>query len=422
MFIRYSGVRTYIKEIKYMKNALSPLRGTERISSVDTMRGFALFGILLVNMLIFQYGLFGEYEYIETSQGLEKFSASFINIFGTGSFVTLFSFLFGFGVMILRDRSREKKQRFWTVYLRRLLLLLAFGLLHGTYIWEGDILTSYALCGFCLFLFLWCKPKVWLTIALVIIGLMSAFSFIPAEEGSEDTLATSPSYLAQEKEVYSTGSYSEVVHFRNNSMPFEDTSDGEMIAFGIFGVLASLPMFFLGAYVAAKRWLHEPDRYVSLYKKMWWISLLIGFPLKIVPQFIQNDSLEGLSSSLGAPLVAIFYISSIALLTYSNRWKKLLNALARAGKLSLTNYLSQSIVFTFLFYGYGFGLFSKVGVTGGIVFTIVFFTIQLFLSKLWLQFFVIGPLEWVWRLWTYLKIPSIRRKKTKRPTQISAGL
>ncbi|WP_172463543.1 DUF418 domain-containing protein [Priestia endophytica] len=405
-----------------MKNALSPLRGTERISSVDTMRGFALFGILLVNMLIFQYGLFGEYEYIENSQGLEKFSASFINIFGTGSFVTLFSFLFGFGVMILRGRSREKKRRFWTVYLRRLLLLLAFGFLHGTYIWEGDILTSYALCGFCLFLFLWCKPKVWLTIALVIIGLMSAFSFIPAEEGSEDTLATSPSYLAQEKEVYSTGSYSEVVHFRNNSMPFEDTSDGEMIAFGIFGVLASLPMFFLGAYVAAKRWLHEPDRYVSLYKKMWWISLLIGFPLKIVPQFIQNDSLEGLSSSLGAPLVAIFYISSIALLTYSNRWKKLSNALARAGKLSLTNYLSQSIVFTFLFYGYGFGLFSKVGVTGGIVFTIVFFTIQLFLSKLWLQFFVIGPLEWVWRLWTYLRVPSIRRKKTKRPTQISAGL
>ncbi|AKO91394.1 DUF418 domain-containing protein [Priestia filamentosa] len=405
-----------------MKNALSPLRGAERISSVDTMRGFALFGILLVNMLIFQYGLFGEYEYIETAQGLEKISASFINIFGTGSFVTLFSFLFGFGVMILRDRSREKQRRFWTVYLRRLLLLLAFGLLHGTYIWEGDILTSYALCGFCLFLFLWCKPKVWLTIALVIIGLMSAFSFIPAEEGSEDTLEASPSYLAQEKEVYATGSYSEVVHFRNNSMPFEDTSDGEMIAFGIFGVLASLPMFFLGAYVAAKRWLHEPDRYVSLYKKMWWISLLIGFPLKIVPQFLQNESLEGLSASLGAPLVAIFYISSIALLTYSNRWKKLSNALARAGKLSLTNYLSQSIFFTFLFYGYGFGLFSKVGVTSGIVFTLVFFTIQLFLSKLWLQFFIIGPLEWIWRLWTYLKIPSIKRKKKKRPTQISAGL
>ena len=415
MFIRYSEVRTYIKEIKYMKNALSPLTGAERISSVDTMRGFALFGILLVNMLIFQYGLFGEYEYIETAQGLEKVSASFINIFGTGSFVTLFSFLFGFGVMILRDRSREKQRRFWTVYLRRLLLLLAFGLLHGTYIWEGDILTSYALCGFCLFLFLWCKPKVWLTIALVIIGLMSAFSFSPAEEAS-------PSYLAQEKEVYATGSYSEVVHFRNNSMPFEDTSDGEMIAFGIFGVLASLPMFFLGAYVATKRWLHEPDRYVSLYKKMWWISLLIGFPLKIVPQFIQNESLEGLSASLGAPLVAIFYISSIALVTYSNRWKKLSNALAQAGKLSLTNYLSQSTFFTFLFYGYGFGLFGKVGVTGGILFTIVFFTIQLFLSKLWLQFFIIGPLEWIWRLWTYLKIPSIKRKKKKRPTQISAGL
>jgi uncharacterized protein len=168
-------------------------------------------------------------------------------------------------------------------------------------------------------------------------------------------------------------------------------------------------MFLLGAFVARKKWLLHVSKHRKLFFRVWWLTLLIGFPSKIAYLFNGSYAYEMLHTTIGGPLVAMFYASSIALLASNSKWRKHLEPLAYVGRLSLTNYLMQSIVFTTLFYGYGFGLFNRIGIFGGLVLVFVFFIIQIVASRWWLNRYYIGLFEWLWRAGTYVTIPKLRR-------------
>jgi uncharacterized protein len=393
-----------------MNHRSSPLNEENRILSLDLMRGLALLGILLANSLHFQYGLFlvpDIHNYYPLGW-IDHVAEGVIRIFAVSSFYTLFSFLFGYGMAFLKERLEQQNKPFNPLYWRRTLILLFVGLAHGIFIWDGDILFVYALTAFVLFFFLKLKERGLLIWSFVLLFLMALSIASPEDESMKALDEQLLNYSLEEKEVLTFGSFSEVVSFRFLADPLGLGFAGDVII-NVTAMVSVLGMFLLGAFVARKKWLLHVSKHRKLFFRVWWLTLLIGFPSKIAYLFNGSYAYEMLHTTIGGPLVAMFYASSIALLASNSKWRKHLEPLAYVGRLSLTNYLMQSIVFTTLFYGYGFGLFNRIGIFGGLVLVFVFFIIQIVASRWWLNRYYIGLFEWLWRAGTYVTIPKLRR-------------
>lgn len=394
-----------------MTTRFIPLQEKDRIASLDMMRGLALLGILLANSMHFQFGLFlipDIHDYYPLG-ALDRATEMFIFLFAQSSFYTLFSFLFGYGMVLLKERLEQRELRFGVVYWRRMFILLVVGYLHGLFIWDGDILFIYALTSFILFFFLKLKERGLLIWAALLLLMMASSIGAPQDDS---TLALDEQlyhYSLEEKEALSKGSYFDVVFFRLHADPLGMGIIGDMILTST-AMVSVLGMFLLGSFVARKKWLEDISSHQALIKRVWWITLLIGFPSKLAYVLQNTYQNEILHTTVGGPLIAIFYASSIALIATSEKGRKVLQPLTYVGRLSLTNYLMQSIVFTTLFYGYGMGLFNRIGFFAGMLLAFVFFFIQIVVSKWWLKHFHIGPFEWVWRVGTYLHVPRLRRR------------
>ncbi|GAE37407.1 DUF418 domain-containing protein [Halalkalibacter akibai] len=392
-------------------NKSGPLNETDRILSLDIMRGLALLGILLANSLHFQYGLFlvpDIHNYYPLGT-IDQIAEGFIRLFASASFYTLFSFLFGYGMAFLKERLEAANQPLRPLYWRRTVILLIVGFLHGTFIWDGDILFVYALAAFILYFFLKLKERGLLISSFLLLFIMSLSIATPEDDSMTLMDEQLLSYSIEEKQVLSTGTYFDIVSFRLFNDPLGLGWVGELIIH-FSSMLSVLGMFLLGAYVARKKWLIDVSYHRPFLIRLWWITLIVGFPSKIM--YVLNDryAFEMLHATVGGPLVAMFYALSIVLLSSSTKGRQILYPLSYVGRLSLTNYLLQSIVFTTLFYSYGFNLFNRIGIFFGVVIAFAFFFLQVLLSKWWLQRFYIGPFEWVWRAGTYLKIPKLRRR------------
>jgi uncharacterized protein len=394
-----------------MKNNLTPITEKERIHSIDVIRGFALLGIFLVNMAAFHSPDMYKGSN-ENLSSLEQMIRNGIDIFAQASFYTLFSFLFGFGMVIFIDRAKEKGLNFKRLFIRRLLVLLFIGLIHAFLIWHGDILISYALIGFILLFFSNARSKTLLTSglsillipALLLSGLLLFISFLSPEQGH---LQKNETLYNESIQNYKYGTFIEVTTQRIHDWYYVNNIENFL-----FLVAAILPLFLLGAYVAREKWFNQVSIHRKAIQKMWLISLVIGTPTKLLPYFTsQNIGTDFLQDSIGGPALALFYGTTIVLLMEGQRWKKLLKPFSYVGRLSLTNYLFQSLICTTIFYGYGFGLYGEINHIEGVILTLGIYVIQIIFSYLWLKGFQYGPMEWVWRILTYGKIQSFRRER-----------
>ncbi|MDY0394623.1 DUF418 domain-containing protein [Virgibacillus halophilus] len=199
-----------------------PVQGGERIISLDIIRGFALSGILLVNMPLFQTPLVNElYMLSPALTPVDQFLRMLLDIFVEAKFFTIFSFLFGIGFYIFMKRAEEKTGRFYLLYTRRLIALAIFGLLHLIFLWYGDILLRYALSGFLLIFFYRSKEKTilkgLLAIAIILICLLSINIFSSPEslETQINNLQAEGKVKAEEAiHIYQNGSYAEWLSYR----------------------------------------------------------------------------------------------------------------------------------------------------------------------------------------------------------------
>jgi uncharacterized protein len=393
--------------------ALHPILPNERIITLDIIRGFAIFGIFLVNMLDFH----SPWQYVNMAEWwplpADRATEIFINIFAQASFYTLFSFLFGYGLMILKERAELKGYTARGLFFRRLLALLGIGVVHAFLIWSGDILISYAIIGVIFFLFLHTKPKTKLVWGIVLIGvptllvagLLFLVSLLDPENMSKGFYDLDKAHDALE--AYGSGNYADIF-----SQRIQDWWDINNFANFPFLILALLPMFLLGAYASQIKILEQVEsKLISLKKVCLWTGVF-GFTIKIFPYMVNPDniSLLYIQDSLGGPLLAIFYFTGITLLCRHRAVTQFLKPLSFVGRLSLSNYLFQSIVCTLIFYNYGLGLYGEVRPIYGLGLNIVIFALQIYLSKRWLQSFQFGPAEWVWRFFTYGKRQPLRRE------------
>lgn len=382
----------------------------KRIHMIDGLRGFSLFGILLANLLIFQYGIYGkdEIEFFALSAVDETFYA-FIKIAVEGSFMPIFTFLFGYSLIMMRNQFIQKELGVkWRLF-RRFCALMILGLIHATYLWEGDILFLYGMMGIFLLVFVNRKAKTILIWAILFFLLLTSLMLIPGEEDLFVDPALQTTYIQETTAVYQSGTYMDIKTYRNESVDpmSKSMTDGEMIALLFIVPFVIAPMFLLGMYAGKKQFFFNIEKERKFY---WFVALfgiIVGLSMKSYGYFQLNTGF----SMIGGIMLSFGYIGLIALIYSLRPALQLFKYFENIGKLSLTNYMMQTIICTTIFYGYGFGLFAKAGVFQAILLGILIFIMQMAASALYLRYFRYGPLEKLVRVGTYFSVFSLRKRK-----------
>ncbi len=399
---------------------------------MDVLRGFAILGILVVNMAFFSAPIYQQLVDAKLFSGaVDRAVHGLIRFFGEGKFYTLFSFLFGLGFSIQMMRAQTHGAAFLPLYLRRILGLLLIGLVHSFFIWCGDILVTYAVLGLLLllfrrrsdrFLFVW-VVALWLVPVLLygslsaLIGLAQTFPEAAAEVSRlvAETAASHERRFETALRVYASGSLGEIQAQRTADVLY-------LYWVTPFRNLPSIvAMFLLGLWAGRRRILEDPDARRELAKRV----LRWGIPLAIVGNLIYtmaaevsnpgkpswNGTLARAGIAFGGPALCLVYASAIVLLLDRGRWRARLTPLAAVGRTALSNYLFQSIVCTLIFNAYGLRLYGRVGPALGLVFAVAIYSGQVPLSRWWLERFRFGPAEWVWRSVTYGRLQRLRLKR-----------
>lgn len=398
----------------------APTSARQRIVSMDVLRGFALLGIFLMNIEAMSGPLGEAMSGIGTQwQGVDRIADALIYIFVQGKFYTLFSLLFGMGFVLFMDRARAAGRGGW-LFVRRLAVLLAFGVLHGVFIWAGDILSAYALVGVALLLFANVSVRWLWWIGLGLFVLMPGFLLVMAAGmamlgDAGQSLAASTAHMLQEMDeaqrlAYGSGSYLQAMARRGFDFAM---SVGNLLSFGVL----LLGIFVIGAALQRGGVTAEPGRHRRLLQGLLWIGLPLGLLLMLVSVWVSpqsgNPMVPAQAAAMGLLMLAqlpmaLGYMAAVLLAMDSVAGRRALGWLAPVGRMALSNYLLQSIIATTVFYGYGLGWFDQVGRVQQVLFVLLVFAGQVLLSHLWLARFRYGPAEWLWRWATYGSRPPLR--------------
>lgn len=404
-----------------MRSELRPTDPRSRDAALDIVRGVALLGIFVVNMRFYAwpgyYWAMAGYEPFQSAT--DRWIRFAVDVFAAGKFLSIFAFLFGLGVAFQLRRAEERGEDGGAFLLRRFFVLLMLGIAHVVLLWMGDILSVYAVFGLSL-LYLRSWNDRWLlrlaglcgvAVAAFYAVLIAASWGAPAGGGGPLQAA----FLEQARtaiEVYSSGSFGAMAAQRILDYQFN-------LTFALPGIPIPYGMFLLG-FVAGRsgaweRIVASPER----LRAAAWKALGGGLLLSVAGNLLQAGDAAGAAVLLagdllhrfGAPVLALGYIGGILLLGRSAVGRRFLWPVAAAGRMTLTNYLLQSLITTTLFLGYGFGWYGRVTPAQTLLVAGVVYALQLVWSPLWFRSFRYGPLEWLWRSLTYRSLQPMRNPR-----------
>ncbi len=401
---------------------LQPVAVGERIAVLDILRGFALLGILLMNMEAFSGPLDLAFTGIDPQwHGLDYGVDAAIYVLVQGKFFTLFSLLFGAGFAIMAQRADAAGRAFAPFYLRRTAGLLLIGLCHALLVWSGDILVIYALVAVAL---LACReaPTRWLPAMGVLTYLGAAALMLllgammgqqaqvdPGSAQARAAIESAQQTIELQRQAYGHGSYAQAVLQRLRDF------GAQLSAIVVVGPEV-LGMFLIGSWFARSGALATPERFERLYRALRWGALPVGLVVMLVSAVWQPYLAPGTFTPASGAAFAMGSVASLLMclgyLAWIVRARAALRWLAPVGRMALTQYILQSLLCTWVFYGYGLGAFEQLPRAWQVPFALGVFALQVLLSHLWLRQFRFGPLEWGWRAMTYLQWPPLRRATT----------
>ena len=356
-----------------------PTNATERIDAIDVLRGVALFGVMAINLVMeFRISIFEQFLGPKTlaspvDRAIETILTQAVEL----KAFALFSLLFGAGLAIQFDRLTNSERRI-SLLMRRLAVLLVFGVIHLCLIWNGDILTEYALAGFIVLPFL-SGPRWLLTLsALAFLALYLAMQAFPPA-GLFPSRAAIWRDVMDANRIYATGGLLDVLAFRLREIPL-------IASLHAFVFLRTIGLFLVGA-LAWRSGILQNVRGLLVFA-----PLCIGFGAALI--YIGREP-------LGTILLALGYGAAILGIASFEHGKRLLGWAAPLGRMAFTNYVAQSLIFGWIFYGYGLGLFGRLGITQALAIGITVYAGQVLFSAWWLRHYRYGPIEWLWRTLMY---------------------
>lgn len=394
---------------------LSPVKSSERQVILDALRGFAILGICMANYPEFSLYTFQSEAAVAAMPTAEadRILRFLLYMFVDGKFYTIFSLLFGIGFSIIMTNAARKGKSGLRIFFRRMLVLTAIGFLHLMFIWSGDILVLYALLGMLLPLFrhvsdrgLLCAAAFFLLFPVLIDGAAEASGVWLSEPAVRRQWCYCGLYGIMEKNfgywLRDADSYAQVFQFlvQGAWVRVQEFVDGNRY-FKVFG------LFLLGFYIGRNRMYATLENRVRLLKAVSIYGFLFGLPLSVLYAWscMNGHPFGGAAHTIiytaSVYPLGLAYVCGICLLYI--RWKegRLWRLLAAPGRMALTNYIAQSVIGMFLFYGIGLGWGAGVGLVQTELVVLAVCLFQALFSRLWLSAFRFGPLEWVWRMLTY---------------------
>jgi uncharacterized protein len=368
-----------------------PISPAERIDAIDVLRGIALLGVVAINVVtIFRVSIFQQFLFPKPPLSLSPIDSAIETILTLAvdlKALALFSLLFGAGLAIQFERLAKSERR-TSLLVRRLIVLLVFGLIHLCLIWNGDILTEYALAGFIVLPFLF-GPRWLLAVAmLALLGLYLAMQVFPPPGLWPGTAAIAQDVMDANR-IYPTGSFLDVLAFRLRELPL-------FVSLHAFIFPRTIGLFLLGAFAWRTGILRNPSRRLLFSIAAACIGL--GAALMLCRS---GGETRALAEPLGTILLALGYGAATIGIANLDSGKKLLGWAAPLGRMAFTNYLAQSLIFGWIFYGYGLGLFGRLGVASALAIGVAVYIGQVFFSAWWLRRYRYGPVEWLWRTLMY---------------------
>jgi uncharacterized protein len=424
----------------------SPVPAAERLVCLDALRGVAVLAILVMNIYAFAMPL-AAYNNPLTMGGTEPINIGtwfFTHLFFDQKFMSIFSMLFGAGLIIMMDRATARGVVFGRIYFRRTSWLLVLGMLHGYFIWFGDILFHYALMGMFVFLFRDKSPKTLITIACCMLPVTLFINFASSfyveelqttaieleqlqqdgvtldgeqQQKLEEWLELRPFFAPTEEELNEEvkahkGNYVDVLVHRAPFVVFMQVNLTLVMVIWRVGGLMLIGMALM------KLGILSGERSSNYYRKMALWAYGTGLPLTIYSAFILNAHdfdplyvarIGGIPNYIGSVLVALGHIAVVMLIVSSGALEGLVDRFATVGRMALSNYLTHSIVMTTVFYGYGLGLYADIPRFWQQGFVVALVGVQLLISPWWLSRFRFGPAEWLWRSLTYGRVQPMRQ-------------
>ncbi len=399
-----------------------PTDPTARATVLDAVRGFALFGVCLGNIAT----AFSFWEWEGTADLIPKYElptdATMMYLYHAlvdGKFYSIFSLMFGLGFALQLGRRSDTDAALGT-YRRRLWILAGIGFAH-LLVWMGDILLFYALMGLILMRLRGLEDRralhwVVILLALPIVNylpmllhpmLTLGMPLFALGYGASMLVGVDPESMLVVTEAYVHGGVVDIARF---SLPGVFFRFGDLLYTGRpFKVVA---MFLLGMVIGRRRMWEQLEMHVPLLKRVLAWGLLVGLPANLLlavnsasPGDGGSSGLIGLGDTvlytLGVAPLALAYVAGFLLLWQRPAWQRVLRALAPTGRMALTNYLMQTLIAMLIFYGIGFGLGGRLGPTYFLPMVLAILAAQTLFSQWWLSRHPFGPMEGLWRRWTY---------------------
>ena len=396
------------------QNLAEPMALQSRLLNIDIIRGIALLGILLMNIQAFSmnFSAYSNPTSFGDLSGINFYVYYFSHIFADQKFMTIFSILFGVGIVLMAENIERKGGNTGKIHYKRMFILAIFGLLHAYLLWFGDILFPYALAGMIAYTARKKSVRFLLITAFLSIGFCSLVMYlisfaIPMMEEADlqNMLAMwAPTQEMIDKDILvNQASWLGQMEHRN-FMASKMQTNVLFYMFRIVGLMMiGMALFKLDFF--GKRFSNKSLAISAV------ITLALGLLLSITGNQANFDSGWGLDSMMsgiqpnywGSILMAYSYMSLLIVFCRSSALMKLKNLFANVGKMALTNYLSHTLICGFIFYGWGLGYYGSFERSDMLLVVLGVWTFQLFFSSFWMARYQFGPFEWLWRSMTYGK-------------------
>lgn len=393
----------------------SPSAEGERFELIDALRGFALAGVLLVNL-----GSFTLYAFLDEAAKAALPTARFDRIADAiksllveDKAIALFSMLFGLGFALQLERAEKRGSAGLRLYLRRIGVLLLFGVVHSYLFWWGDILLIYALMGLLLVVCRNLSQRM-----LLVLGFFVALAPALAEPWIDALLQGLPTQETMERANIAAFSSPRWTLALAQNLTFSNWT--YLAWWGVFPFVFA--RFLLGYWAGRSELLQRPDIHRSLLLRLFLVTAPLGSAATLLGYFESRvaSRIGALAGQVGillfemilraGPLaLGIAYATGFALLFLHPSCRRYLRLLAPVGRMALTNYLLQTAVCLSLFYGAGLGVGPRYGLVGILSTWVLLFGAQIFFSHWWLSHYRFGPMEWLWRSLTYVRRQALKR-------------